>query len=188
MGRIVVYDCEFLEDGRTIDLISIGMVDDAGREFYAVNRDAPWKRISKHPWLPGNVVPHLPRLHGDARMQAARRNYCAIDWTDARVRPLDDIMRGVRQFLLGTSFSSLVDFPAVTELWADHAAYDHVALAQLFGTMMDLPDGLPMYTNELQQEWQRAGRPTKPQHVGEHNALHDARYGMALWRLCTERA
>jgi hypothetical protein len=43
--RTIVYNTEFLEDGRTIELISIGMVDDAGREFYAVNRDAPWRRL-----------------------------------------------------------------------------------------------------------------------------------------------
>jgi len=30
------YDCEFIEDGRLIDLVSIGVVDEQGREFYAV--------------------------------------------------------------------------------------------------------------------------------------------------------
>ncbi|MBA3574969.1 MAG: 3'-5' exoribonuclease, partial [Pseudonocardiales bacterium] len=29
------YDCEFIEDGLTIDLVSIGVVDEDGREFYA---------------------------------------------------------------------------------------------------------------------------------------------------------
>lgn len=178
--RTIVYDTEFIEDGSTIDLISIGMVDDAGREFYAVNRDAPWKRISQHPWLPDNVVPHLPRLHGDARMQAPRRNYCEIDWTHPDIRSKERIRDGVKRFLLK-------EHAPVTELWADYAAYDHVALAQLFGTMMDLPDGAPMFTHELQQLWEQAGRPEKPANSGEHNALDDARYGMALWRLCTER-
>src|SRR6185437_634123 len=30
------------------------------------------------------------------------------------------------------------------QLWAWYAAYEHVALAQLFGRMIDLPDGIPM--------------------------------------------
>lgn len=30
------YDCEFLEDGKTIALISIGIVADDGRTYYAV--------------------------------------------------------------------------------------------------------------------------------------------------------
>ena len=31
------YDCEFIEDGQIIDLISIGVVDEQGREFYAIS-------------------------------------------------------------------------------------------------------------------------------------------------------
>src|SRR2546423_15601829 len=33
------YDCEFIEDGRTIELVSIGVVDESGREFYAVSTE-----------------------------------------------------------------------------------------------------------------------------------------------------
>lgn len=31
------YDTEFIDDGRTIELISIGMVSEDGREYYAVS-------------------------------------------------------------------------------------------------------------------------------------------------------
>ncbi|MGH3782429.1 MAG: polyadenylate-specific 3'-exoribonuclease AS, partial [Pseudonocardiaceae bacterium] len=33
------YDCEFIEDGVTIELISIGVVDEQGREYYAVSTE-----------------------------------------------------------------------------------------------------------------------------------------------------
>ena len=33
------YDCEFIEDGTTIELVSIGVVDEDGREFYAVSTE-----------------------------------------------------------------------------------------------------------------------------------------------------
>ena len=33
------YDCEFIEDGTTIDLVSIGVVGEDGREFYAVSTE-----------------------------------------------------------------------------------------------------------------------------------------------------
>ena len=33
------YDCEFIEDGHTIELVSIGVVDETGREFYAVSTE-----------------------------------------------------------------------------------------------------------------------------------------------------
>ena len=35
--RRFFYDTEFIEDGTTIDLVSIGVVDETGREFYAVS-------------------------------------------------------------------------------------------------------------------------------------------------------
>jgi hypothetical protein len=55
----VCYDTEFLEDGETIELISIGMVAEDGYEYYAVNRDMPERRIRRHPWLMENVVPNV---------------------------------------------------------------------------------------------------------------------------------
>jgi 3' exoribonuclease, RNase T-like len=43
----IFYDTEFIEDGRTIDLISIGMVAEDGREYYAVNRDMIVRRLEQ---------------------------------------------------------------------------------------------------------------------------------------------
>ena len=33
------YDTEFIEDGRIIDLVSIGVVDEHGREYYAISTE-----------------------------------------------------------------------------------------------------------------------------------------------------
>ena len=164
----IYYDTEFLEDGRTIELISIGMVAEDGREYYAVNRDMPHKRIARHDWLMANVVPGLPRLHGDARMHAGRRNPLALDWHHPDLKRRAQIADEVREFIQAT--------PDV-ELWAWYGAYDHVALCQLWGSMIDLPDGVPMYTHDLKQEHDRVGAPPMPQQAeGLHNALADARH------------
>lgn len=95
------YDTEFIEDGRTIDLISIGLVAEDGREYYAVNRDMPVKQISRHEWLMANVVPGLPRLQGDERMHAGRRNPLALDWHHPHIKPRHQIAEEVRNFILG---------------------------------------------------------------------------------------
>lgn len=58
------FDTEFLEDGRTIQLISIGVIAEDGREYYAETGDAQ-RLASRTPWLQQNVLPHLagaPRL------------------------------------------------------------------------------------------------------------------------------
>lgn len=162
----VYYDCEFLEDGRTIELISIGMVAEDGRELYLVNRDMPVRRIRRHPWLMANVVPHLPKGSGDMRNGMGRR--WLFHYGDPRVQPRQVIARKVREFLAVT--------PDL-ELWAWFGAYDHVALAQMFGPMADLPDGVPMWTNDLRQEVARLGDPPLPEQTGdEHHALADARW------------
>lgn len=50
-------DTEFIEDGRTIDLLSIGMVREDGEEFYA---EANWPDISRaNDWVRDHVLPHL---------------------------------------------------------------------------------------------------------------------------------
>jgi len=168
------YDTEFLEDGHTIDLISIGIVADDGREFYAVNDDAAtgglYEKIRRHRWLMLNVVPSLPlksgvvQPHGGDDMPGRYR----LDLDSNTVMPRRMIRNAVRDFLLSAG---------EVELWADYGAYDHVALCQLFGPMMLLPPGLPMFTNEFQQAWNGRGRPELPdQPSGVHNALEDARH------------
>lgn len=169
------YDTEFYEDGTTIRLISIGIVCEDGREYYAVNSEMPVDRIlgeyrdtPAHEWLIGNVLPHLPG-HPPKLLDVNRRNwYWKLDTSDARVKPRWVIANEVRDFLLAKPDP---------ELWAWYAAYDHVVLCQLWGPMVRLPSGIPMWTNDLQQEIRRAGDPSLPvQPVDQHNALADARW------------
>lgn len=51
------FDTEFHDDGRVIDLISIGVVAEDGREYYAVSADYDPTRADA--WLRANVLPHL---------------------------------------------------------------------------------------------------------------------------------
>ena len=62
------------------------------------------------------------------------------------------------------------------EIWADYGSYDWVAFCQLFGAMVDLPSGFPMYINDIQQERRRLGVELPEQASGHHNALKDARH------------
>ncbi|MFE3452419.1 3'-5' exoribonuclease domain-containing protein [Nonomuraea sp. NPDC059194] len=157
----IFYDCEFIEDGKTIELISIGMVSEDGREYYAVNRDMPISKINAHSWLMDNVWLHLPL-----------DNSGFLDVEHEDVKPAQRIADEVRDFIQATHD---------VELWAWYGAYDHVALCQLWGRMIDLPAGVPMWTNDLQQEVARLDYPKLPKQAkDEHNALADARYNRLL--------
>jgi len=181
------YDAEFLEDGRTIELISIGIVAEDGREYYAVNSDMPVDRIQNDNWLLNNVWPHLPLVGYKSGLQyigngehAVRTQQAgALDRTSTLVRPKWVIANEVREFLLAAPNP---------ELWADFCAYDHVVLAQLWGQMIRLPKGLPMFTRELQQKWHDAGCPDLPDQTdGQHDALADARHVQACFNALDER-
>lgn len=199
----VFYDLEFLEDGASITLISIGLVTDDGREYYAVNGDleelgrpddkiTTWESIKRHPWLMKNVVPHLPITD---RNSVERWNANSsplfgphptligvhLDYDDTNVKPRYVIANEVRDFIRAAG-------PDV-ELWANYGAYDHVALCWLWGRMIELPEGIPMWTNDLRQERLRLGEPEMPRQVdGEHNALEDARHNRDMARFLDEYA
>lgn len=147
------YDTEFLEDGKTIELLSIGLISDTGETYYAVNEEFPMMRGRADPFLKKHVLPKI----GSAMFYRSRRKIAA------------DVSH-----LIGKQPDA-----NLTELWADFGAYDHVVLCQLFGRMIDLPRGFPWFTHDLCQELRRLGvrRADLPQGnpEDEHNALADAR-------------
>lgn len=134
------FDTEFIEDGKTIDLISIGMVREDGKRLYLESTECDKSKAS--PWVVENVFPHLTGP------------------VAARV----EIAETVKRFV-GES----------PEFWAYYADYDWVVLCQLYGTMMDLPEGWPMYCRDFKQYLDDRGNPRIHKQVeGQHNALSDA--------------
>jgi hypothetical protein len=153
------YDCEFIEDGVTIELVSIGVVDEEGREFYAVSTEFDPDRAGA--WVRQHVLPKLPPP-GDPAWRSR-----------ARIR--QDLMA-----FLGVNESDRCEL----ELWAWIAAYDHVALAQLWGAMPAMPRALPRFTRDLRQRWEDVGRPRLPQAPSDaHDALADARHNLLRWQV-----
>jgi len=155
------YDCEFIEDGRVIDLVSIGVVDEYGREFYAVSTEFDHSRAVS--WVRRNVLDKLPSP------------------ADRAWRSRERIRDELYEFLI----EPVRDRPGEElELWAWYGAYDHVALVQLWGAMPELPPEIPRFTKELRQLWDDRGRPELPAaESGRHDALADARHNLARWRV-----
>lgn len=153
------YDTEFIEDGSTIELISIGIVAEDGREYYAVSTDFDASRAN--PWVREHVLEKLPNPQREV-------------W-----KPLRRIREEVYAFLLAGG--------SRPELWAWVGAYDHVVFAQMWGDMTKLPKELPRYTRELKQYWDMAGRPAIPPAPKDaHDALVDARHNLIKFRACHE--
>ena len=149
------YDCEFIEDGRTIDLVSIGMLAEDGREYYGVSTEFDPERAN--PWVRRNVLEQLPSP--SATVWRSREQIRA-DLLEFMVMPGERI-----------------------ELWAWMAGYDHVCLAQLWGDMRVLPRAIPRFTHDLRQRWEDSGSPPlPPAPADQHDALADARHNLARWQ------
>lgn len=172
----VFYDWEFLEDGSTIKPISVGMVREDGVGLYLVSGEAPWEDILRHEWLLLNVVTKLPELKfGEVHPGGERVIHMTTE--ASYVVGLETMRDRVSAFLEEASRLAPV------ELWADYAAYDHVALAQLWGPMVSLPAHVPMWTHELQQVLERSPGYILPEQplATQHHALHDAYHSLVTY-------
>lgn len=154
--RRIYFDTEFLENGRTIDLLSIGLVDDRGRTFYAI--DAECDIDQANDWVRAHVLPLLHTPDGPSLPRAALRQ-AVLDFCGAQ-GPL--------------------------EFWAYNGAFDWVVLCQLFGSMRTFPDQWPTYCMDIKQwrdHLRGTGpRPALPkQTTPVHHALNDALWVKEAW-------
>lgn len=178
----IFHDWEFLEQGpvKPVIPISVGMVREDGAELYHVFEEVQegeaYDAIRTHPWLIANVVPFLPLdLNGAAFGGTGEYAWFALNPKDNAIMPRRMIRNAVREFILSTPSP---------ELWGWYSGYDHVLYSQLFGRMVDLPDGFPMWTNDLKTRTAALGIDDRemPRDPGQqvHHALADARE-MAGW-------
>lgn len=187
-------DTEFIDDGRTIDLISIGIVCEDEREYYAQSCEFDHRKASD--WVKNNVLSHLQMCehagvtHGIQGLYRADRAYHRQQdgqcFDQQRVpiqscpwRSREHIREEIKIFLDPTRYGK-------PELYGWCSAYDFVTFCQLFGTMMALPDGYPHYIRDLQHvldEQDISDEKLPQQEGGLHNALSDAKHIKRLWEI-----
>jgi len=157
-------DTEFSEHDRTIELISIGIVAEDGREFYAVNSRFP--DIPVNPWVKEHVIPNLfsPVLDAKCRtlgVPLVEMGSIILDWLDMK-------KHGLPIF------------------WGYFSDYDWVVFCWLFGDMKDIPEGFPMYCRDLKQWADQFGVRLPTKEGIEHHALADARWIKSAHEWLTE--
>lgn len=140
----IFFDTEFIEDGKTIDLISIGMIKEDGKEYYAISNE--FNELKADQWVYEHV---LTQLDSDKTKRLCRKQ----------------IAKEILKFV-----------GPEPEFWGYFADYDWVVLCQLYGRMIDLPKGWPMYCRDLKQLCDQLGNTILPCQINEHNALDDAKW------------
>lgn len=144
-----------------VQLISIGIATESGNDFYAVNKD--FRECDANDWVRANVLPHLFPVELRWSLNVLREKILAfIEKESAGEKP---------------------------EFWGYYSDYDWVVFCQIFGTMMDLPKGWPMYCRDLKQWCDDLGYARLPAtSTIEHNALNDARWNREAWRFLNDLA
>lgn len=130
-----------------IHLVSIGIVDESGREYYAISNDFNPKLADK--WVKENVLSKLPKRYVFFQSSSPREKEGARLW-----KPNQQIKMDIIEFMGGGIDSDQADYlyvPEDTEVYAYFADYDWVVFCSLFGRMIDLPAGMPMFCLDIKQ-------------------------------------
>jgi hypothetical protein len=169
-------DTEFIETVGHIELISIGIVAEDGREYYAVHTEADLKNADQ--WVNDNVLAKMPEYnkgyHDLRKGGGSDEKYGKKSIVDIRKE---------LHFWCGQE-NNVVE---KCEFYGYFADYDWVVFCWIFGRMINLPKGFPMYCRDLKQMMDEKNNPTIKQHSNyptqekEHNALEDARWNKKLY-------
>lgn len=127
-----------------IDLISIGIICEDGREYYAISNEFNPKDASD--WVKKKVISKLPYRYVDFYDSPSAKHDALLYKSNTRIKHelLEFFGYNTERPHYGSNDSGI-------EIYAYYADYDWVLLCSLFGTMMDLPKGFPMYCRDLKQ-------------------------------------
>ena len=236
-------DTEFIEGTQTklfgktkptIDLISIGIVSEDGREYYAVSKEfnlkEAWNRYDLKYTTGQGDLNNLP----PTKVYWIRDNVLKPIWYELKVRegrilnkPDDyprlfdksfsykefkrlikkygktnvQIAKEVKHFVANRHIEAnkeqwILDYDTKdVNFYGYYSDYDWVVFCWLFGKMIDLPKGFPMYCIDLKQDYDRIQKlydksftaqplstfKSYPIQTNEHNALSDARWTYELY-------
>ena len=241
-------DTEFLEGTQkkwfgetksTIDLISIGIVAEDGREYYAISKDfnlkEAWNRYDlvkysfkdcgmtplykKVYWIRENVLKPIfieLRAKEVEEYNIAERRNVILDFPTYSFC-FKEFKRLIKKYgktnkQIAKEIKDLVENPPgiynqitldKNQFYGYFADYDWVVFCWLFGKMIDLPKGFPMYCIDLKQELDNKadrlrlpntelskeqmietikGAANYPKQTNEHNALADAKWNYKLYK------
>jgi hypothetical protein len=225
----------------TIDLISIGIVSEDNREYYAISKDfnlkEAWNRFEikvemvygdnrnifpegikyKKYWIRENVLKPIYTDLFNIEFEGKGIKYQIenYNFTYKHFKQLinkygktnKQIADEIKEFTKPqpTGKMLLSNPPQIEydnspiQIYTYYGSYDFVVFCWLFGKMIDLPKGFPMYCMDLKQELEKLNetlgynydekgksyklqeQPNYPKQTNEHNALADARWNKELY-------
>lgn len=137
----VFMDCEFTGLHQNTTLISIGLISDCGKTFYAELNDYDKSQVDE--WLQNNVIDKLimsePRIGEDEYYKVAIANDNPIG--NDLYNSYSVQLRGNMETIKNELERWLNQFDQV-EIWSDCLAYDWVLFNQIFGHAFNIPKNI----------------------------------------------
>ena len=134
----IFFDTEFTGLHQNTTLISIGLISDCGKTFYAELNDYDKSQVDE--WLQNNVIDKLimsePPIGEDEYYKAARANDNPIG--NDLYNSYSVQLRGNMETIKNELERWLNQFDQV-EIWSDCLAYDWVLFNQIFGHAFNIP-------------------------------------------------
>jgi hypothetical protein len=156
-----------------IDLISIGIVSERGDQYYAISSEYNYKDADE--WVRENVI--LPMYLKSIQSVKTGPNISTFHKTIGmkNTEIVIEIMNLIRRS------------GEPPEFYGYYCDYDWVLFCSLFGRMIHLPKGYPMYCRDLKQMVDEKNITSSqlekilPAPKGEHDALVDAKWNKQLY-------
>jgi hypothetical protein len=178
-------DKEFIENKETLDLISIGMVDENNKELYLINKDCDYSKASK--WVKDNVIDKLA-IDGnwmskkDIAIEVASFMRCCNQSYTLSKRIFGWKIPFTKKYYQKFYLPTYIDPP---EIWGDSCGFDFVIFSRLLSgeaSLDNYPARFPYYFNDIQQEMKRLEiyKLSEQDESTKHNALEDAKQ-IKIW-------
>lgn len=169
----IFFDTEFTGLHQRTTLISVGLVSEDDRTFYAEFNDYDPSQLND--WLYENVLPYL--------------QFWNIQATNPPLNLEQHIMKSDRVAIAATLAKWLAQFDEV-EMWADCPAYDWVLFGDLFGGSLNVPQNIASYVLDVATLFKSLGMAPDTDRkafaglsaMHLHNALDDAKLAKACHR------
>lgn len=147
-----------------------------------------------------NGTAHFPQLISIGIIREDGEKYYAefeVDWDLANKWVLDNVVPKLRGGdyvkTLAKAREEIIEFCGDSpEIWAYFADYDWVIFCGVFGRMVDLPKGWPMFCRDLKQlMWhlgiKKSDIPATISNENAHDALDDAIWNLRVYKWITSR-
>ena len=171
----IFFDTEFTALNKDCELLSIGLISEDNKMFYAEINDFDEKKTT--PWVKQYVVPNLI-FYGKTYTEYIKKDDDYVKMLGSTKYIADELRHWLEQF-------------DEIEMWGDCLCYDWTLFIDLFGSAFDIPKNVYHIPFDLCTQFKMNGIDpdiSREDFLGEHNNdKHNALFDAEVIKMCHEK-